>query len=137
MTRSTKPIPHKRSNPRRGPLKDPAYLNWIRLLPCLCCEKEDRRHEAFKAIIQGRGIADVTTHVAYPNQQTRTEAAHVGDRGLGQKCSDHEAIPLCAAGHHRLGEWSAHRMGKNFWAHHGLDRDKIIAELNRLYEEQR
>jgi predicted nucleic acid binding AN1-type Zn finger protein len=38
-------------------------------------------------------------------QQTRAcdgavEAHHAGERGLGQKCSDRETIPLCAA-HHR------------------------------------
>jgi hypothetical protein len=66
---------------------------------------------------------------------SRTEAAHVGVRGLGQKSSDRSAIPLCAE-HHRLGRDSHHRLGKRFWEHHGLDRDALIAELNRRYEEE-
>jgi len=68
-------------------------------------------------------------------QTTPTEAAHVGERGLGQKCSDRETIPLCAA-HHRTGPESHHVLGKKFWQHHGLDRDEIVAELNRLYEKE-
>lgn len=65
-----------------------------------------------------------------------SEAAHVGLRGLGSKCSDREAIPLCAE-HHRIGPDSHHALGRYFWAHYGLDRDAIIKELNRLYDIER
>lgn len=96
----------------RKPLRDPEYLAWIRTLECSIpsCLMHWRGH----------GI----------------EAAHVGDRGLRQKCSDYEAIPLCAW-HHRLSPLSHHRAGKRFWKYHGLDRDKIIAELNARYERER
>lgn len=63
------------------------------------------------------------------------EAAHVGERGLGQKSPDREAIPLCSH-HHRTGPQAHHVLGKKFWAHHGLDPKAIIAELNKLYDEQ-
>jgi len=58
----------------------------------------------------------------------------VGVRGLGQKCSDYEAIPLCSY-HHRVGNNSHHALGKKFWSHWGLDKDTLIAKYNRMYEE--
>lgn len=64
-----------------------------------------------------------------------TEVAHVGERGLGQKCSDRETVPLCAE-HHRTGPHAHHVLGKNFWDCHGLDRDAIIAKLNEQYREE-
>lgn len=63
----------------------------------------------------------------------RTEAAHVGQRGLSQKCSDRETIPLCAF-HHRTGPESHHRLGKLFWKHHGLDRYELIRELQSQFD---
>ena len=53
------------------------------------------------------------------------EAAHVGDRGLGQKCRDQETIPLCGY-HHRTGPDSQHVMGKRFWEHHGINRTELV-----------
>lgn len=65
-------------------------------------------------------------------QTCKTEAAHVGRRGIAQKCSDLETIPLCAY-HHRLGPDSQHRLGKAFWPTHGLDRAKLIQKLQEEY----
>ena len=80
-----------RSATRRRIGKDPAYLEWIRTRLCLVCMLETHQLNRF---------------------QMGTEAAHVGERGLSQKCPDREAIPLCAV-HHRLDRFSAHRMGKS------------------------
>lgn len=122
MTRR-KPIPKKRSKLRRGPVRDPKYLTWL--------------HHKFGCIIcDGGGIYPVLrSRVSVWNPYGPTEAAHVGARGLSQKCSDRETIPLCAR-HHRTGSDSHHKLGKKFWAYHGLDRDKLIAEYNRLYHEE-
>ncbi len=98
-------IPRKRSKPRRGPLKDPKYLKFVASLHCAVC-------------------------CAFP-----VEVAHVGERGLGQKCSDRETIPLCAL-HHRVSSMSHHSMGKKFWDAWGLHRDRIVASIQRMYEEQ-
>ncbi len=65
-----------------------------------------------------------------------TEAAHIGDRGMSQKCSDAETIPLCGE-HHRTGKDSHHRLGKKFWAHWGIDKKKLLAELQEAYEGHR
>ena len=100
-----KPIPKKRLRPRRGPVRDAKYLAWIRTQPC----------------------ATEVVHFG------RIEAAHVGPRGLSQKCSDREAIPLCSW-HHRFGQLSYHRIGKRFWKVHNLDREQLIADLNRRYD---
>jgi hypothetical protein len=83
------------------PVRNSAYLAWIRTLPCCVC------------------------------RTTRwIEAAHTGPRGLGQKSSDTSAIPLCAK-HHRTGNDSYHKLGpRRFAAVHGLDIAAIVARLS-------
>lgn len=88
--------------------KDPEYLAFLHTLPCVVCEK--------------MGV----------KQTYRTEAAHVGDRGMSQKCPDKEAIPLCLV-HHREGPQSQHVLGKLFWDFHGIDRDGLILSLKQRY----
>lgn len=68
-------------------------------------------------------------------QTSRTEVAHLGPRGLGQKCSDRETGPLCGE-HHRTGPCSHHRLGVKFWDYFGLRRDETIALYQRKYEAQ-
>lgn len=105
------PIKRRRTGPaRRGTFQDEAYKAFIRTLPCLVCDKYGAR------------------------QMSATEAAHVGDRGYGQKCSDRETLPLCGEEHHRLGRESHHVLGRNFWSHHRLDRDALVAEHNAQYQ---
>jgi len=111
---STKPISRKRSKPRRGPVKDPAYLEWITQQQCCACREWP---SSFRPT----------------SQSTPTEAAHCGTRGLGQKCSDREALPLCER-HHRTGPLAHHKLGKKFWSYHGLNREKLIAEYNHRFE---
>jgi hypothetical protein len=59
---------------RQEPVRDPAYLKFIRLLPCIACGKH-RWH---------------------------MEAMHTGPRGLGQKASDLDALPGCSKCHREL-----------------------------------
>jgi hypothetical protein len=111
-----------RSATRKKTGKDPQFLEWLRTQPCACCRL--------------LGVAAMEGHRATEHRQlSATEAAHVADRGLSQKCPDREAIPLCAE-HHRLDTFSAHRMGKKFWAHYGVDKKQLIERLNRGYEEE-
>lgn len=73
-------VPLKRSAIKRRPRKakpgdDPAYLAWVRTLPCLI------GHECVG----------------------RVEAHHsTASRGLGQKTTDRETMPLCAAHHNQF-----------------------------------
>lgn len=122
LKRSTKPIARnsvvrkKRKTARRGRVQDPLYLGWVRTLVCVICKYRYPGDDP-----------DMTV------QTTPTEAAHIGERGLGHKCSDRETIPLCAE-HHRTGPESHHVLGKSFWKHHGLNKDALVKELNRFYE---
>lgn len=91
-----------------APAKDPAYLRWIRTLPC--------------SVSDCRGAF--------------TEAAHTGSRGLGQKASDHNAIPLCPF-HHRTGPHAYHQGRKAFESHYRLNIPAIIRELNEWWNAER
>lgn len=93
--------------PRKGLVLDESYLRWIRRQACVCCGT--RRY---------------------------VEAAHVGLRGHGQKCSDYETLPLCAA-HHWNGPECHHVLQKEFWTHWNLDRHKLIEELNERYRQEK
>ena len=112
MSRKFLPVPRFRLKPRKGQDIDEAYKAFIRSLPCLIC-----------GMLRCR-------------QTTKTEAAHVGQRGLAQKCSDRETIPLCAL-HHREGEHAHHRMGKKFWIHWNLERSEVILRYQRMFERQK
>jgi len=78
-----KPQRRATSPTRRGPPRDPAYLAWIRELPCIACGTEGR-----------------------------SEAAHTGsDGGMSMKASDYSCVPLCADCHTQA-PGAYHRIGK-------------------------
>jgi hypothetical protein len=108
-----KRTPLKRKPRKKQPRDDPKYLAWIRTLPC----------ELWMRFVAPAIECSSTV-----------EAHHAGDHGFAQKAPDRTAIPLCT-NHHRIAKDSAHILGKNFWAHHGLDRDSIISELNERYNQ--
>lgn len=107
-----KPI---RTSPRRsGRVRDRAYLEWLHTMPCYAAvwlgieiewagasSNPEERAAAFEDIYQRR--------LAW-TCQGRITADHVGPRPLGRKCSDREAIALCAYHHHcrqtYVGLWS-------------------------------
>jgi hypothetical protein len=105
--RRRKRIRLRRSEPRRGPDRDAAYLAWIRTLCCAVC---------------GRPFG--------------VEAAHtsvLGPRGLGQKSSDYSAIPLCL-GHHRGDADSYHSLGERKFAEiHAVDIGELVGRLISLH----
>lgn len=98
------------------PAKDEDYLAWLRTQSC-----------AIEECLSVNGF----------KPEDMIEAAHVGAiRGLRQKCSDREAIPLCAY-HHRIGAVSHHVLGKTFWIYWGMNREEEIEKYNALYEQER
>lgn len=105
--------------------KDPTYLEWIRSLPCTVCLLD-----AVVARTSSRGYGFCGTTA----QSSPTEAAHTGPRGLSAKSDDRTAIPLCGHEHHREGKQSHHKLGKKFFEHHHIDRDALVAELNKQYD---
>lgn len=113
LARSTKPIPRKRAKPRRGPMRDPEYLAFLRsegkCEPC-CILKFDR----------------------IPFRESRIEAAHGPVNGRGSKGPDNEAIPMCSM-HHR----EQHQEGwKRFEARlslFGFDRKREAATWYAAY----
>ena len=110
MITRTAPIKRTRLKARPGrsrPGENEPYKAWLREQRCMIC-------------IPPRVCGIV-------------EAAHVGDRGLGQKCPDLQAVPL-GAGHHRLYRDAHHVIGKVWWEHHGLDRNTMIALYNAGFE---
>lgn len=92
------PVRRRRERPRRGPERNAEYLAWVRTQSC--CARSAAEGEECRGPVQ---------------------AHHAGPRGLGQKCSDLEAIPLCSR-HHR--EWhdctgrfaGLSRAGRQAWA---------------------
>jgi hypothetical protein len=69
--------------PRKGPLRDEGYRDWIRTLACCACGVEGR-----------------------------SEAAHTGtDGGISMKASDYSCVPLCSDCHTKAPA-AYHRVGK-------------------------
>jgi hypothetical protein len=76
------PVKAKRSKPRRGPMRAPGYLAWLRDRKCVVC-----------GWVYMSGV----------------DAAHGPVNGRGSKGPDNEAVPLCSTHHaeqHRL-SWPA------------------------------
>lgn len=89
LKRSTKPIPRKRKKARRGPMRDPGYLRFLRAQLC----------QISYQWIENR----------YCETPRPVQAAHGPVNGMGSKGPDSEAIALCPAHHteqHRIG-WRA------------------------------
>jgi len=79
---------------------DQDYRRFVRSLPCARC-----------------------------STRRRVEFAHQGPRGLSQKTTDYNGVPLCIYCH-RL----QHSSSKEFWNTLGINLDDLIAQLNRAYE---
>jgi len=104
-------ILRKYKAPRPDPRRDSEYLRWIRTLPCILCS---------------------TWRLPTLSNRGPVEAAHVGERGLGQKCPDNQTLPLCCW-HHRTGPHSVHVLGRKFWQYWKLDRYELIAETQKRF----
>jgi len=85
-----------------------AYWDWIREQPC-------------------------AVHGEYVHHHWLIEVAHVGFRGMSQKCDGWEVLPLCRYHHNRDFKFSHHTLGKRFWTFHNLDRSALIRHYRTLY----
>ena len=116
------------------PLKNPQYLDWLSRWPCYICLTRwcEQNH------LEIAGVRPEAREVAATwsvRKCGRTECAHVGVRGLGQKCADIEAIPL-GAKHHQHAADSHHVLGKAFWSYHNLSRSEVFETLHALYRRE-
>lgn len=111
-------IPAKRSKPRRGPLRSPAYRAWIRELgKCPACLVELERAQASGGC--GLGKTPYCYRAAF--RPGMCDPAHTENGGMGMKGPDSSCSPLCRGfdtpNHHR--EYDAGR--ERFQAKYGLD----------------
>lgn len=90
--------------------RDFAFMSWIKSQQCAVCEKNHTP-----------SFGTVYAH-------------HAGQRGIRQKAEDRTCIPLCWRHHDRNSSTSIHSLGKRFWGVYGLDRNRLILELNQRYE---
>lgn len=134
--------PLKRKPPKARTGDDPAYRDWLKKWPCYVCLREHFNNPQgfpFHEVIESPSMR-LTWLTLLMKRSGQTQVAHVGQRGLRQKCKDREAMPLCAIHHlHQTaggGPESHHTLGKGFWEHHALERNTVIAILNRLYEQE-
>lgn len=115
------------------------FLEWLRTWPCwICftrhCEKYNLNVVEFRASPACRAL-----FLGLKSRWDcgRTEAAHMGPRGLGMRCPDNEAMPLGTWHHNRAGSGGGpeahHVLGKGFDAHHNLDRREAFRVLRELY----
>lgn len=125
-------VKRRRTTPRRSSrVLNSAYLDFIASLPCRICYAE--LYLWMEGTLSLAEVREMGQQV-YGRQKSRTEVAHVGERGASQKCPDSETVPLCHE-HHRTGKDAHHGpLGKGFWEHHGLERDQVIRQLNEAYE---
>ena len=103
------------------PERDPKYLAFLRTQECVrpnCkCKKPYWSPEALSARLR------------------KVEAAHTGPHGKSVKAPDPEAIPLCRWAHQEAKD--AQGKSRTWFEDHGLDRDKVIAELHARYKAER
>jgi hypothetical protein len=143
MITQSKPIkrsPIKKHAPKRRPgFDDPKYRAWLKEWPCLVCFAHWCEYAGTTLMLalqsQRRSSYWLLLFLRRTVQCGRTEVAHVGLRGLGQRCKDRDAMPL-GSGHHRTLKDAAHVLGKKFWAYHGIDKNEALEMLRRIYKEE-
>lgn len=129
------PIKRKHRKPKPG--DNPAFLAFVRTLPCFVCYREV--YEFFGSEPWAL-IELLESEATFPVQRTRTEAAHLGRstsrRGLKQKYPDNESGPLCSD-HHTRFKTSHHANARSFWDIHGIERDELIDQIQALYAQSK
>ncbi len=107
------------------PERSEEYLKFIRKLPCVVCFMGECPHlEAYM------GFA----HACYVAVMCCSECCHVGKTGKGmrQKCSDYETIPMCHGCH--LEQHGTN--GSTFFDRHPIPLGEVFRCLREAYLQQ-
>lgn len=109
-----KPIPQKRAKPRRGPLRDPGYLAFLREEgDCVVCRILTRQWAD-----RMRALGTDVTQLSPRSLLNRAcDPAHGPVNGMRSKGPDNEALPLCRI-HHEEQTSSTHAL---FAAKYGFE----------------
>ncbi len=99
------------------PARDRLYLDWLATLECI-----------------QPGCTSKNLH-KWAEAGSWTEAAHTGPHGIAQKAPDHDAIPLCHFHHQEAKD--AQGKSRTWFEDHNLNRNEILAELRKRYEQER
>lgn len=102
----------------RGRVTNPAYLQWVRTLPC--------------------SVAGPDCHGGIESAHVRYSDAAVGrvNPGLQTKPDDVWTAPLCRR-HHREGPHAQHAANERaWWASHGIDASALCLELQARFARQ-
>ena len=76
-------------------------------------------------------FGSITVDILDCCRSNQSDPDHTGPRGMSQTAPDRQAIPLCRSHH----DERQHKYPRTFWKMHGIDKDKLLAELNRRFEE--
>lgn len=111
-----KPLAHRSKKKRRGPLRDPRFLRFVRSLRCCVC---------------GTDVNVIAHHMVEGDGDDR--------RGMSQKVSDHKTMPFCdgralALSHHkqfhrRLGVFKGWENERR-----RVFQEEEIARVRKMYE---
>lgn len=115
------------------PERNPKYLAWIRTSPCIISNPN-----WLEMLLRCPPLA---TGITAPNwmtvtlQDSPTQACHVGKSGKGmrQKCSDYEVIPMSATFHREQHGPD----GATFFERHPIPLNEVFEALRKAYEEQK
>jgi hypothetical protein len=130
---------------RRAPIKHHAkpqkppeirsYFEWLSSWPCYVCLS---RYCAQNSMSIAEVLPEARTIAARWTTRScgRTEVAHVGIRGLSQKCEDTEVMPL-GLKHHQRGP-EAHHVHAKGWFERvvGEEPERVFVTLQTLYKRE-
>jgi hypothetical protein len=116
--RKARPKVARAAGQRQPRKREPAYLQWVRRLPCVACAAEGK-------IIPGCHAA----HIRYADA-----AAGWTSPGLQSKPDDRRSLPLCPD-HHTDGPDAQHRANERvWWSARGINPPALCSALSAAFD---
>lgn len=105
-----------------GPFRSRRYLTFLKFIPCLACYPKSWRENPSGMSHARFGYSD---------------PAHIGGmrsgKGMSQKGSDLEAVPLCRQHHNERDHVLTAERGAAFLSKYGIDKDEVLAALHSAF----